>query len=112
MGMAGTSWKYQKYTYSITAFESYDKYTDFADKYVNPYVSDAQNLFVIVNTYNNTSNTRAVLYHVEYISASTRLINIGKRVGANFLGDYGGDLYPGATLEVYISYDMPNITIS
>lgn len=109
MGMA-QGWKYQKYTYEINAFASYDKYADFASVYVNQHIQGLDNYFLFINFINNTNNNRAAIYHTEYITSGKTIADIGERVGARFSGNYGADVYSGCTIEVYVSTDMPTIS--
>ena len=109
--MAQNAWRYEKHTTIVSQYESYDTYYDFADVYVTPYIGDATTYEVIVNVYNNTSNTRAAKYHFEYVNQDAKIVTIGARVGGNFFHEnYGANFYAGATIEVFISKDVPIIT--
>ena len=52
---------------------------------------------------------RAAIWHVDYVSKGTKKVDAGQRVDGQFLNQYGGDIYAGATIEIYISKDIPEL---
>ena len=106
---SGTAWKYQKTSYDVTEFKSYDLYRDFEQEYILPIIGTSDTYIAVIKILNNTSNTRAAIWHVDYVSKGTKKVDAGQRVGGQFLNQYGGDIYAGATIEIYISKDIPEL---
>lgn len=61
------------------------------------------NDIVLIDFVNNTSNNRAGLYWVQFRPPTKDdVISAGKRVGGQFGGGYGCDVYAGAIINVYV----------
>lgn len=105
----GTAWKYHKTSYDATEYKQYDTYADFEREYILPLIGTSDTYIAVIKILNNTSNTRAAIWHVDYVSKGTKKINAGERVGGQFSNLYGGDVYAGATIEIYISEDIPEL---
>ena len=104
-----TAWKFHKTSYDVIEFKNYDMYTDFEREYILPLVGSSNTYIAVIKLLNNTSNSRAAIWHVDYVSKGTKKIDEGERVGGNFSSQYGGNIYAGATIEIYISEDIPEL---
>lgn len=101
------AWKYTKTVYTVAEYHNYDTYRDFASVYINPLINGLTDYILLVKLNNNTTNTRAAQWHMEYVNGSNKIAHTGKRSGGNFDEAYGGDVYAGCEIEVYVSTEIP-----
>ena len=81
--------------------KGYDTFDDFKNNVVPDLPMDSD--LILIDFVNNTSNSRAGIYWAQAKSfQKDGVISGGKRGGGQFGGDYGCDVYAGATINVYV----------
>lgn len=59
--------------------------------------------FVMIDFVNNTSNNRAGIFWTQVRAPQkSEVVSAGRRVGGSFGGEYGCNVYAGATINVYV----------
>lgn len=85
----------------IEKYKGYGTFDDFKNAVVPDLPIDAG--LILIDFVNNTSNSRAGVYWVQAKSfQKDGVVSGGKRVGGQFGGSYGCDVYAGATVNVYV----------
>lgn len=90
--------------YAAKKVEANAKYNEFGDfkKAQLPDLPTDRDI-VMIDFVNNTSNNRAGVYWIQVKSPQKgEVVTGGKRVGGQFGGSYGCDVYAGATINVYV----------
>lgn len=90
--------------YASKKVETYAYYDTF-DKFKQAMFPDlpTDKDFVMIDFVNNTSNNRAGVYWIQARSLKKDgVVQGGKRVGGQFGGSYGCNVYAGATINVYV----------
>lgn len=99
-------WRYTVTAIDVTENHSYDTYSDFENTYIANLVSGVPGCLVKIVFEDNTSIGRAGKWHIGTYINGVEQASIGERVGGNFYGSYGCDVYAGAKIHIYISTDV------
>ena len=85
----------------VEADASYGTFDDFQRAMLPDLPTDGD--FVMIDFENNTSNNRAGIFWTQVRAPQkSKVISAGRRVGDQFGGIYGCDVYAGATINVYV----------
>jgi len=89
---------------NVTEYKYYGEATIFDNEYLTGLLNRYNNVTVFVDFIDNTNNSRAAIWHAVMKNAKYDFqFSDGRRVGGQFAGSYGADVYPGAKIYIYYS---------